>query len=107
MIAQGTVQGRAEPLADFEYVQRDEQVEAGDLLLTSGLGAVYPKGLVVGRVASVVRRPYGLFQRAQVEPAVDFQQLEEVFVVLELRELPDESEFSTSHEGLWTRGGSE
>lgn len=99
--AQGTVQGSSSDLCDFEYVLRDQDVEAGDLLLTSGLGAVYPKGLVIGRVASVVRRPYGLFQVAQVEPAVDFRQLEEVFVILEQRELPADSEFSDVEESLW------
>ena len=41
--AQGTVQGTADALSNFEYVLRDEDVQAGDLLLTSGLGAVYPK----------------------------------------------------------------
>jgi rod shape-determining protein MreC len=99
--AQGTLHGSASDLCDFEYVLRDQEVEAGDVLLTSGLGAVYPKGLVIGRVASVVRRPHGLFQVAQVEPAVDFRQLEEVFVLLEQRELPDDEDFSNVEQSLW------
>ena len=39
---------------------------------TSGLGAVFPKGLVIGHVAEAERRPYGLFQTSRLEPAADF-----------------------------------
>ncbi len=101
--AQGAVHGAADRLCDFEYVLRDQDVEVGDLLVTSGLGAVYPKGGVIGRVASGVRRPDGLVQVARIEPAVDFRRLEEVFVILDQRELPADEEFSTVDDGLWLR----
>ena len=99
--ARGTVRGRATEEAEFEYVLREEDVQPGDLVLTSGLGGVYPKGLVVGRVARVRRKPYGLFQRAVVEPAVDFRKLEEVFVILDRRELPPDEQFVTDSADLW------
>lgn len=99
--AQGTVRGRTDSACDFDYVLREDDVQEGDLLLTSGLGAVYPKGLTVGRVSRVERKPYGLFQAAELEPAVDFRRLEEVFVILERRELPDAEAFSLSGEAVW------
>ena len=99
--ARGSLKGAAGGRVDFEFVLREADIEAGDLLLTSGLGAVYPKGLVVGYVKSVERKPYGLFQYATVEPAVDFSKLEEVFVILERRELPESSEFTTDDASLW------
>ena len=99
--ARGTVRGAADHDCDFEHVLREEDVQPGDLLLTSGLGAVYPKGLVVGTVSSVKKRPWGLFQVVGIEPAVDFRQLEEVFVILEQRDLPEDEEFATTDEGLW------
>ena len=99
--ARGAVRGSSASDCAFEYVLRDDDVRQGDQLLTSGLGAVYPKGLVIGRITSVERQPYGLFQRARIEPAVDFRQLEEVFVILESRELPDETEFSGDDQRLW------
>jgi len=99
--ARGTVRGTSGHDCDFEYVLRHENIEAGDLLLTSGLGTVYPKGLVVGRVASVDRKTSGLFLGAKVAPAVDFTRLEEVFVILEQRQIPAEESFSAADEGLW------
>jgi len=99
--ARGSVRGAGERECDFQYVLREEDVHVGDLLLTSGLGAVYPKGLVLGHVRALEKQPYGLFLRAEVEPAVDFRQLEEVFVILEQGELPDAEEFSADDPGLW------
>ncbi len=88
--ARGSVRGRTGYDCDFDYVLRGADVRPGDVLLTSGLGAVYPKGLVLGTVSEVERRPFGLFQRARVRPAVDFRGLEEVFVILERREIPED-----------------
>ncbi len=99
--ARGSVRGRSEQDCELAYLLREEDVRPGDLVLTSGLAAVYPKGLVVGEVSRVERLPYGLFQRAELRPAVDFRKLEEVFVILERRELPDDEEFSDDDEGLW------
>ena len=99
--ARGSVRGTSNREADFEYVLRGDDVLEGDLLLTSGLGSIYPKGLLIGAVQDVESQPHGLFQRVRVAPAVDFQRLEEVFVLLERRQLPPEEAFVQSGEGLW------
>ena len=99
--ARGTVRGRSEEACELDYVLREEDVREGDQLLTSGLGAVYPKGLLVGTVSHIERKPYGLFQTVRVDPAVDFRNLEEVFVILEERELPADADFSGPDEELW------
>lgn len=99
--ARGSVRGAGRRRCDFEDVLREDHLQVGDLLLTSGLGAVYPKGLVIGRISSVEKKPYGLFQRAQLEPAVEFRQLEEVFVILEQGDLPEDEEFSAADDGVW------
>jgi cell shape-determining protein MreC len=82
-------------------VLRQESVEEGDLLLTSGMGGVYPKGLRVGRVAKVENKTSGLFLAAKVAPVVDFARLDEVFVILEQRQIPEDDAFSAADEGLW------
>ena len=99
--ARGSVRGRSQQDCELAYVLREEDVRPGDLVLTSGLAAVYPKGLVVGEVSRVERLPHGLFQHAELQPAVDFRKLEEVFVILERRQLPADEEFSDDAEGLW------
>ena len=67
---------------DAQYLSRVAEVEPGDLLVTGGLGRTFPKGLPVGRVTGVERRAFGLYQRAIIEPSVDFARLEHVMVVV-------------------------
>jgi rod shape-determining protein MreC len=72
----------------MKYVDRVADVAVGDRVITSGLGGIFPKGLLVGRVSSVVREGYGLFQKVEVTPHVDFHRLEEVLVVLDQERIP-------------------
>jgi rod shape-determining protein MreC len=65
----------------IEYVQRTDEVEVGDLLVTSGVGKRFPKGVPVGTVTQVVKRDFGIYQQVIAAPAVDFSRLEEVLVV--------------------------
>lgn len=66
----------------LDYALRNELVNIGDPVITSGMGGVYPKGLRVGLVSEVSRGGFGLFQEIQVTPSVDFSRLEEVLVLL-------------------------
>jgi len=66
----------------IDYLLRKEEVKVGDLVVTSGVGGVFPRGLPVGRISKVTRRTYGLYQEVEVTPTVDFASLEEVLVVL-------------------------
>jgi rod shape-determining protein MreC len=80
--ARGIVRGRGGDRLEFEFVVGGADVQAGDVVLSSGLDGVYPKGLRIGEVEEVVAAPYGLTQKALLKPAVDFGRLEQVFVVL-------------------------
>lgn len=74
-----------------DQMARTADVEPGDDIITSGLGGVYPKGLRVGRVISVEKRSFGLYQNATVDPAVDLARIEDVLVIV--GEWPRESSF--------------
>lgn len=65
----------------LENLLRTEDVEVGDTLITSGTDGVFPPGLVVGRAVELQRRATGMFQSAEVVPAVDMTRLEEVLVL--------------------------
>jgi rod shape-determining protein MreC len=78
--ARGIVQGTVDGGCVLKYVKRTDDVQVGDLLVTSGIDGIFPKGLPVGRVISVDKRGQGLFQHAEVQPHVDFDALEEVLV---------------------------
>jgi rod shape-determining protein MreC len=60
---------------------RDAVVNEGDVIVTSGLGEIYPPGLYIGRVVEVRREHYGLIKYALVRPGVEFGRLEEVLVI--------------------------
>jgi rod shape-determining protein MreC len=79
--ARGVLVGLGRELCLLKYVHRNEDVQVGDQVISSGMGGVFPKGLLVGTVKEVVRGSSGLFQR--VEPGVNFGRLEEVLVVIQ------------------------
>jgi rod shape-determining protein MreC len=79
--ARGTAAGTGSGPLKLENMLRTEDVENGDLIITSGTDAVYPPGLVVGRVANLEKKEHGMFQAADILPAVDTTKLEEVLVV--------------------------
>jgi rod shape-determining protein MreC len=80
--ARGMVRGRGTDELEFEFVVRGGDVRAGDVVITSGLGGVYPKGLRIGEVVEVADPGGRLLQTASLRPAVDFGRLEQVFVML-------------------------
>lgn len=80
--SQVVVEGRLGPRLRILYLARGEDVVPGDRVVTSGLAGVFPKGLLIGEIASVDLPPGGVFQRAELAPGADFSRLEEVFVAL-------------------------
>jgi rod shape-determining protein MreC len=78
----GIVRGRGSGELEFEFVVRGGDVRPGDVVITSGLGGVYPKGLRIGEVVEVSDPRGKLIQVATLSPAVDFGRLEQVFVML-------------------------
>lgn len=65
----------------LSYLSQDTQLAAGDEVLTSGRGGVYPADLVVGSVESVQTDPSGMTRYAVVVPKVDLDSLTQVFVI--------------------------
>ena len=60
--AQGVLEGLAGGICHLKYVSRADDVEAGDVVITSGLGGIFPRGLVAGTVVSVEKREFGVLQ---------------------------------------------
>lgn len=78
----GVVAGTGQSFCDMKYVPISAKVEAGDMVLSSGLGGIFPKGLVVGTVTQVKKKKHGLFQEIAIAPKADLARLEEVLVLL-------------------------
>ena len=66
---------------DLNYIPRDVVVEPGEVVLTSGLSRLYPRGIKIGIVSEVAEVEYELFKSIKVKPAVNFNSLEEVFIL--------------------------
>jgi rod shape-determining protein MreC len=79
--AQGVVVGSGDDRLQMEYVSEVFDVVAGDVVVTSGIDGIYPKGFVIGQVESV-ERSGGAYKRIRVRPAVNFSSLEDVLVVV-------------------------
>jgi rod shape-determining protein MreC len=78
----GLVEGDAGGTVRFKFMARDgASVAPGDLVVTSGLGTLFPKGLPVGRVVKIEDKGSALFHFAVLAPAVDFSRVEEVLLV--------------------------
>jgi rod shape-determining protein MreC len=82
--ARGMLRGTGESnryLCRMQYLRREDEVEVGDEIYTSGLGRRFPAAILVGRVVRVERQEFGLYQEVEVAPSVSFSDLEEVLVL--------------------------
>ena len=71
-----------QPVLNLSYVSSQEDVKVGDIVVTSGLGGMFPAGIRIGTVARVGLDPNGLMKEISVRPAVNFRSLEEILVYL-------------------------
>ena len=78
----GMLRGLSREICKLDYVTKASSVQPGDRVVTSGLGGIFTKGLLVGTVLSVQDRPGELFKEIEIQPAVDFSTLEEVLVII-------------------------
>ena len=78
----GLVEGEPGGGVRFKFMARDGAgVTPGDLVVTSGLGTLFPKGIPVGRVTAIEDKGSALFHFAVLTPAVDFARVEEVLLL--------------------------
>lgn len=83
--AQAVLQGSITGDLSLDMIPQSATINIGDLVLTSGLGGNFPPNILVGQLTNVRSRDNDLFQRAAVQPTVDFTQLEIVLVIVNFR----------------------
>lgn len=92
--ARVTVRGSGEEASlQLANALRTDDIESGDILVTSGTDRVFPKGLVIGRIGRVQRETYGMYLEGEIRPAVDVSGLEEVLVIVSA----DDDDLPTAH----------
>jgi rod shape-determining protein MreC len=81
VIIKGDLKLKEKGLCRMDYIPVDVDVEIDDVIETSGLGGIYPKGIVIGKVVDIKKTTSELNRFAIIEPVVNFKNLEEVFVL--------------------------
>ena len=79
--ARGIIAGVIDDGLTMKYVDRSEDLKAGDAIVTSGMDGLFPRGLLVGHVKRVSQAGPGLFLNVEVKPAADFRKLEQVLIL--------------------------
>lgn len=77
----GVIAGTGKRVLLLKYLSPTADLEIGDLIITSGMGRIFPAGLVIGSVEEVLRGVGGLEKRARVVPRVNINQLEDVQII--------------------------
>ncbi len=90
--AAGVVRGSIDRNLTLDFVSRDASLRVGDVVMTSGMGGVYPKGIVVGKITKIRREPNALSPFVAVEPAARVGELEEVLVLVGATPVTDAGE---------------
>jgi rod shape-determining protein MreC len=80
---EGTVLGEGGPLAMDVLPKPGVVVAPGEWVLTSGIGGLFPRGILVGQVTQFHRRDSATLERADLAPAVDFASVSTVLVVID------------------------
>jgi len=84
----GIVEGKADGsnLLSMIHLPHDADIQVGHTIVTSGLGGLFPPSIRIGKVIEVVDEVSGLMKEATIEPFVDFSHLEEVLIILDVRD---------------------
>jgi rod shape-determining protein MreC len=77
----GVVKGVPAGRLSMKHVDARGDVKVGDIIVTSNISTVFPPGLPIGEVTRASRKEHDLFYHIEIEPAVDFSKIEEVFLV--------------------------
>ncbi len=80
--ARGIVEGKSSSTCTLQYVEKSEDVQAGDIVVTSGLDNIFPKGFPIATVETVENKAYAVSLKVELKPVVDPDKVEEVFVIL-------------------------
>ena len=88
---EGIIEGQSNPdlplRMRFIPKRAMSEISRGDLIVTSGMGGIYPSDINIGRISSIFYNEYEITMEAELEPLIDFSRLEYVFVIEEKNDL--------------------
>jgi len=78
---EGLIRGINRDILFMDLVPKDVEVKKGQTVITSGIGGLFPKGLLIGKILTVESPENEIFQKITIKPAVDMEKLERVFII--------------------------
>jgi len=78
----GLVKGKGNLQLFLDLVPKEKEIQEGDLIITSSLGGIFPKGLLVGQIQKIKKSDIEPFQQAEIKPAFEINELETIFIIL-------------------------
>ncbi len=91
----GIVEGNVSNSLTLKYIRHGEDIQIGDVLVSSGLSGMFPKGLIVGEVTRIEKGEDNFFIGIEVKPGANLQKLEEVLIMkndIAISSLPDRTQ---------------
>ena len=92
----GMVKGMSTETCKMDYMAKSSDAVIGEVVITSGLGGIFPKGLPVGKISAVNEASGRFFKEIDVIPSVDFSKLEEVLVIQAANGQDEEQQINVS-----------
>lgn len=78
----GEVSGEGNLKIIFDLIPQEKEISEGDLVETTALGGVFPKGLLVGKIGKIKKSDVQAFYQAEISPFFNLDKLETVFIIL-------------------------
>ncbi|MBI4041564.1 MAG: rod shape-determining protein MreC [Deltaproteobacteria bacterium] len=79
--ARGVIKGAMPPICQLHYLSRADDIQVGDVMITSGIEGIFPKGLRIGTVQKIEQKADLVEQYVEIETSVNLSKLEEVLVI--------------------------
>jgi len=89
----------ADAALSLKYVARNSPLSEGEIVVTSGLGGIFPKGIPVARITEIERTSHSLFQEVKAQPLVNTRGLEEVLLLRQSKE-HKQNDLASGHSSL-------
>ena len=91
-IVEGTYELRTEGICRMVYIEPDSDIRVGDKVLTSGIGEVYPRGIVIGRVTEITMDENSRMLTALIEPSADLESISKLMIITEYQIISEREE---------------
>lgn len=84
-VVRGNLSLMRKGLCELKYISKDSKVKINDVVITSGMGEIFPKGIVIGRIVQIRNDKFELTKNILIKPAVDIENIEYVMVIKKVK----------------------